>query len=78
MATKAGGHGDFRMIVLAPASVQEMADLTVKGFDLADEYRMTSMILCRRHDGPDDGTRQPRNSANRKKFDKPWATTERR
>ena len=46
MATKAGGHGDFRMIVLAPASVQEMADLTVKGFDLADEYRMTSMILA--------------------------------
>ena len=34
-ATKAGGHGDFRMIVLAPASVQEMAELTVKGFELA-------------------------------------------
>ena len=45
-ATKAGGHGDFRMIVLAPASVQEMADLTVKGFELADTYRMTSMILA--------------------------------
>ncbi len=45
-ATKAGGHGDFRMIVLAPASVQEMADLTVKGFELADKYRMTSMILA--------------------------------
>ncbi len=45
-ATKAGGHGDFKMIVLAPASVQEMADLTVKGFELADKYRMTSMILA--------------------------------
>lgn len=45
-ATKAGGHGDFKMIVLAPASVQEMADLTVKGFDLADKYRMTAMILA--------------------------------
>ena len=45
-ATKGGGHGDYRMIVLAPASVQEMASLTIKGFDLADKYRMTSMILA--------------------------------
>ena len=45
-ATKGGAHGDFRMIVLAPASVQEMAELTVKGFDLADKYRMTTMILA--------------------------------
>ena len=45
-ATKGGAHGDFRMIVLAPSSVQEMADLTVKGFELADKYRMTSMILA--------------------------------
>ena len=45
-ATKGGAHGDFHMIVLAPASVQEMADLTVKGFELADKYRMTSMILA--------------------------------
>lgn len=45
-ATRGGGHGDYRMIVLAPASVQEMAELTVKGFELADTYRMTSMILA--------------------------------
>ncbi len=45
-ATKGGGHGDFRMIVLAPASVQEMAQLTIKGFELADTYRMTAMILA--------------------------------
>lgn len=44
-ATRGGGHGDFRNIVLAPASVQEMASLTQRGFDLADEYRMTAMIL---------------------------------
>ncbi len=44
-ATKALGHGDFRRIVLAPASVQEMASLTFQAFDLADEYRMTVMIL---------------------------------
>ncbi|MBR6736778.1 MAG: 3-methyl-2-oxobutanoate dehydrogenase subunit VorB [Clostridia bacterium] len=45
-ATKGGGHGDFHMIVLAPGSVQEMASLTIKGFELADKYRMTSMILA--------------------------------
>ena len=45
-ATRGGAHGDFHMIVLAPASVQEMAELTVKGFDLADKYRMTTMILA--------------------------------
>jgi 2-oxoglutarate ferredoxin oxidoreductase subunit alpha len=44
-AVKGGGHGDYRCIVLAPSSVQELADLTVKAFDLADEYRMVVMIL---------------------------------
>jgi 2-oxoglutarate ferredoxin oxidoreductase subunit alpha len=44
-AVKGGGHGDYRCIVLAPASVQELADLTVKAFDLADEHRMVVMIL---------------------------------
>lgn len=74
MATKSGGHGDFRMIVLAPASVQEMADLTVKGFDLADEYRMTSMILA---DGTMGQMMEPVSLefGEPKKFDKPWATT---
>ena len=44
-ATRGGGHGDYRMIVLAPASVQEAADLTMKAFDVADKYRMPAMIL---------------------------------
>ena len=44
-ATKGGGHGDYRNIVLAPASVQETADLTVDAFDLADQYRIVVMIL---------------------------------
>ncbi|UCG00209.1 MAG: 3-methyl-2-oxobutanoate dehydrogenase subunit VorB [Spirochaetaceae bacterium] len=44
-ATKGGGHGDYRMIVLAPASVQELADLTVTAFDLSDRYRIVTMIL---------------------------------
>ena len=45
-ATKGGGHGDYRLICLAPASVQEMADLTIKAFDLADKYRMPAMLLA--------------------------------
>lgn len=45
-ATKGGGHGDYHLIVLAPASVQEMANMTVKAFDLADRYRMPSMLLA--------------------------------
>jgi 2-oxoglutarate ferredoxin oxidoreductase subunit alpha len=44
-AVKGGGHGDYRCIVLAPNGVQELADLTVKAFDLADEYRMVVIIL---------------------------------
>jgi 2-oxoglutarate ferredoxin oxidoreductase subunit alpha len=44
-ATKGGGHGDYRLIVLAPASVQEMADFVELGFDLAFKYRNPAMIL---------------------------------
>jgi len=44
-AVKGGGHGDYHMIVLAPSSVQETADLTVEAFDLADIYRIAVMIL---------------------------------
>ncbi len=44
-ATKAPGHGDIRIMVLAPASVQEMATLTGEAFDLADIYRTPVMIL---------------------------------
>ncbi len=44
-AVKGGGHGDYRLLVLAPASVQEMVDLTAKAFALADYYRNPVMIL---------------------------------
>ncbi len=44
-ATKGGGHGDYHIFVLTPASVQEMAELTVKAFALADTYRMPVMLL---------------------------------
>jgi 2-oxoglutarate/2-oxoacid ferredoxin oxidoreductase subunit alpha len=45
-ATKGGGHGDYRLIVLAPASVQEMAGFVYDAFDLADKYRNPVMILA--------------------------------
>ncbi len=45
-ATRGGGHGDYRTIVLAPHSVQEMHDLTFLAFDLADKYRNPVIILA--------------------------------
>lgn len=73
-ATKGGGHGDYRMIVLAPASVQEMASLTIKGFNLADKYRMTSMILA---DGTIGQMMEPISfeDAEIETYEKPWALT---
>ena len=44
-ATRGGGHGDYRTIVLAPSSVQETVDLTILSFDLAQKYRTPVMIL---------------------------------
>ncbi len=44
-STRGGGHGDYRLIVLAPSSVQELYDLTMKAFDLADYWRNPIMIL---------------------------------
>jgi 2-oxoglutarate/2-oxoacid ferredoxin oxidoreductase subunit alpha len=73
-AVKGGGHGDYRLLVYAPANLQEMVDLTVKAFDKADEYCNPVMILG---DGilgqmmepvelPEIRSKQP---------DKPWALT---
>jgi 2-oxoglutarate ferredoxin oxidoreductase subunit alpha len=45
-ATKGGGHGDYHLIVLAPASVQEMADFVGLSFDLAFKYRNPAMIMA--------------------------------
>lgn len=72
-ATKAGGHGDYQLLVFAPSTVQEMVDLVSDAFDLADKYRMPSMILA---DGmlgqmmepvqlPEEGAKAP--------VEKPWA-----
>ncbi len=73
-ATRGAGHGDFHMIVLAPSSVQEMAELTVKGFELADTYRMTTMILA---DGTMGQMMEPvsLDFEVKKMPEKTWATT---
>ncbi|MFH0910234.1 MAG: 3-methyl-2-oxobutanoate dehydrogenase subunit VorB [Planctomycetota bacterium] len=44
-STRGGGHGDYRTIVLAPASLQEIADLTVLAFDLAESYRTPVLVI---------------------------------
>lgn len=75
-STKGGGHGDYRLLVLAPASVQEMSDFVPLGFELAFKYRNPVLILS-------DGVigqmmekvelfeQRPRNTT----FDQSWATT---
>lgn len=45
-ATRGGGHGDYRVICLAPNCVQELYDYTLLGFDLADKYRNPTMIVA--------------------------------
>lgn len=45
-AVKGGGHGNYKCIVLAPASVQEMCDLTIKSFELAFKYRNPAIVLA--------------------------------
>ncbi len=67
-----GTHGDYRTIVLAPDSVQEMVSLTIKGFELADKYRMTAMLLA---DGTLGQMMEPvsLDAGEIVTFDKPWA-----
>lgn len=73
-ATKGGGHGDYHLIVLAPATVQEMADFVYLGFDLADKYRNPVMILS---DGAIGQMMEKVKFPDYviPKKDKPWATT---
>lgn len=74
-SVKGGGHGDYKMIVLAPASVQEMADHVFLGFDLADKYRNPVLLLS------DGAIGQMMEKVEFKTYKKPevdkssWATT---
>jgi 2-oxoglutarate ferredoxin oxidoreductase subunit alpha len=74
-ATRGGGHGDYYNIVLAPASVQEMFDLTMKAFELADKYRNPAMILADAILGQmkEPAVLEPGEPV--EQIDKPWATT---
>jgi len=79
-ATKGGGHGDYHLIVLSPATVQEMTDFVALGFDLAFKYRTPAMILA-------DGIvgqmmekvvlppQRPRRTDEEIRVQCPWATT---
>lgn len=73
-STKGGGHGDYHLIVVAPNSVQEMAELTVHSFNLADEYSNPVMILG---DGALGQMMEPVSFHDMKvtTVEKPWATT---
>ncbi len=69
---KGGGHGCYKNIVLAPASVQEMFDLTILAFDLADKYRNPAFILT---DGFVGQMMEPLDIEVKpvKQYEKPWA-----
>ncbi len=73
-ATKGGGHGDYHSIVIAPNSVQEIVDMTILSFDLADQYRNPVIILA---DGAIGQMMEPVEMREpvEKTIEKPWATT---
>ncbi|MEW6727668.1 MAG: 3-methyl-2-oxobutanoate dehydrogenase subunit VorB [Bacillota bacterium] len=74
-AVKGGGHGDYHTVVLAPASVQEIIELTKLAFDLADEYRNPVIVVG---DGILGQMMEPVDLAETEEprlIEKPWATT---
>ena len=79
-STKGGGHGDYKMLVLAPSSVQEMADFAGLGFDLAFKYRNPVLILSDGAIGQmmekvELDEQRPRFTDEEIKKNTPWATT---
>ena len=74
LATRGPGHGDFHVLVFAPSSVQEMADLTSKAFELAEKYCMPAMLLA---DGTMGQMMEPVVLPDpvEKVEEKPWAVT---
>jgi len=74
-AVKGGGHGDYHLIVLAPATVQEMADFVYDGFDLADKWRIPVMILTDGALGQMMEKVEFRPYDKSQRIPKPWATT---
>ncbi len=75
-STKGGGHGDYRLIVLAPASVQEMADFVDLGFELAFKYRNPALILSDGLIGQMmEKVELPPQKERVSEFDQSWVTT---
>lgn len=75
-ATRGGGHGDYRTICLAPASVQEAGELVYKAFELADSYRIPVMILADAMIGQMmEPVEEYISTDTGKVIDKPWAVT---
>ena len=75
-STKGGGHGDYRLIVLAPASVQEMADFVDLGLELAFKYRNPALILSDGLIGQMmEKVELPEQKERFSEFDQSWVTT---
>ena len=74
-AVKGGGHGDFKMVVLAPCSVQELYELTVEAFNISDRYRIMTMIMGDGILGQMMEAVEFKDQENIVPSEKPWATT---
>jgi len=74
-SVKGGGHGDYHMVVFAPDSVQELYELTVEAFNIADRYRVLVMILGDGMLGQMMEAVEFRDTENIEVYEKPWATT---
>ncbi|MFZ5988693.1 MAG: 3-methyl-2-oxobutanoate dehydrogenase subunit VorB [Bacillota bacterium] len=74
-SVKGGGHGDYKMVVLAPSSVQELYELTVEAFNISDKYRVLSMIMGDGILGQMMEAVEFKEKENIVSVEKPWATT---
>lgn len=74
-AVKGGGHGDYKMVVLAPSSVQELYELTVDAFNIADKYRTLCMIMGDGMLGQMMEAVEYKDVEEKFEADKGWATT---
>ena len=77
-ATRGGGNGDYRTVVLAPSNVQETVDFVQEAFDIADQYRNPVMVLCDGLIGQMMGRMECRGIPKRKLPPKDWAASGRK
>jgi len=74
-SVKGGGHGDYNLVVLAPCSIQELYELTVEAFNIADRYRVVVMIMGDGILGQMMEAVEFKDIENVQTFDKSWALT---